>query len=251
MIIDEVKKLYAKTPAKLPAYRRIQLMITTQLESGDLKAGDPIPSENEFVNALGISRMTVNRAMRELSNEGLLKRTRGIGTFVAEEKFPGDFMSVHNIADEIKQRGHSHSQKLLKLEKINKEDDHEFWDSGQIPPEMGETAFHSVIVHFDDGVPFQIEERFVNDRIAPRYLEQNFENLPPDSYLNSLISVTHGIHKIDAILPNKDQHEILEIDSTEPCLRIERFSYSEEELVSAACLLHPGFRIVLEGEFGK
>lgn len=74
---------------------------------------------------------------------------------------------------------------------------------------------------------------------------------PPASYLNSLISVTHGIHKIDAILPNKDQHEILKIDSTEPCLRIERFSYSEEELVSAACLLHPGFRIVLEGEFGK
>ncbi|OLN18854.1 histidine utilization repressor, partial [Corynebacterium diphtheriae] len=74
-------------------------MITSQLESGDLKAGDPIPSENEFVSALGISRMTINRAMRELSNEGLLKRTRGIGTFVAEEKFPGDFMSVHNIAD--------------------------------------------------------------------------------------------------------------------------------------------------------
>lgn len=249
MNLDELKGLYAETPPKLPAYRRIQLLITAQIEKGALIPGDLIPSENDFVKALGISRMTVNRALRELSADNTLTRTRGVGTFVSDEKYHGDFMQVHNIADSLTKEGHTHAQKILKLEAINKTDDGEFWQSGQIPEDMGDTAFHSVIVHYDNDVPFQIEERFVNDRAAPEYLDQNFDDITPESYLDSLYPVSYGFHQVDAILPNKEQHDLLEISEADPCLRIERQTYAEEILISAACLLHPGNRIKLEGEF--
>jgi GntR family histidine utilization transcriptional repressor len=54
--------------------------------SGDWRPGDRIASEAELVRDLGVSRMTINRALRELTLEGQLIRVQGVGTFVAESK---------------------------------------------------------------------------------------------------------------------------------------------------------------------
>lgn len=248
--LQEAITYFADTPSDLPAYKRIQLLITHQIKEGTLKPGDPIPSENELVQGLKFSRMTVNRAMRELSVEGVLTRTRGIGTFVAEPKHPGDFMEIHNIADEIKERGHHHTEKVLKLEKITREDNAEYWQAGQVPEELGSEVFHSVVVHFDNGSPFQIEENFVNPELAPDYLEQDFTQITPGEYFEKIAPKVHGVNSVDAILPSKDQFQILEMQASEPCLRIERHTYTSEDILSSTCLLHPGNRIQLKGDFG-
>lgn len=96
-------------------YRRAKDFVQDKLRSGEWKPGDLIPSENRLVQELGISRMTVNRALRELTEEGHLVRISGVGTFVAESKPQSNLLRITNIADEIIARGHSYSCRVLQL----------------------------------------------------------------------------------------------------------------------------------------
>lgn len=61
----------------------------------------------------------------------------------------------------------------------------------------------------------------------------------------------YGKHYIDAIVPTQNQLELLQLKDSSPCLRIQRTTYSQDQLLSKTILLHPGQRITLEGEFGK
>ena len=67
-----------------PLYARVKQMIVQQIENGSWPPHHRVPSESELVSELGFSRMTINRALRELTAEGLLVRMQGVGTFVAE-----------------------------------------------------------------------------------------------------------------------------------------------------------------------
>ncbi|MEC8484901.1 MAG: GntR family transcriptional regulator, partial [Pseudomonadota bacterium] len=91
------------TPA--PIYARLKQAITQKVTSGEWQANQRVPSEAEIVKALNVSRMTVNRALRELTAEGLLTRQQGLGTFVAQKKAHSALFEVHNIAEEVASRG--------------------------------------------------------------------------------------------------------------------------------------------------
>ena len=84
-----------------PLYARVKTYIVEQIRSGALKAGSRVPSENELVESFGISRMTANRALNELTTEGMLARVPGVGTFVKEATPRSSLLELRNIADEI------------------------------------------------------------------------------------------------------------------------------------------------------
>ena len=96
-----------------PAYERVKNLVVSQINSGRWTEGDQLPSENQLVNALGLSRMTINRALRELTSDGLIVRMMGVGTFVAATKTASPLFEVKNIADEIQRRGHRHRTEVV------------------------------------------------------------------------------------------------------------------------------------------
>ena len=67
-----------------PKYQRLKSHIIARIKAGDWQPAHQLPSEHELVSSLQVSRMTVNRALRELASEGYLTRVPGVGTFVAE-----------------------------------------------------------------------------------------------------------------------------------------------------------------------
>ena len=67
-------------------YEQVKDHIARKIQEGAWRAGDRLPSESELVTQFGISRMTVNRALRELVEQGRIVRMAGVGSFVAEEK---------------------------------------------------------------------------------------------------------------------------------------------------------------------
>ena len=71
-----------------PLYAKVKDHILENIRSGAWEAGRRVPSENELVESFGISRMTANRALRELTAEGFLSRVPGVGTFVKEAPCP-------------------------------------------------------------------------------------------------------------------------------------------------------------------
>ncbi|ENV57084.1 MULTISPECIES: histidine utilization repressor [Acinetobacter] len=229
----------------VPLYLRVKHMISQRIYDGTWPVNKKIPSESELVNLLGCSRMTVNRALRELTTEGLLVRIQGVGSFVAEGQGRTALFQVNNIAEEILARNHKHHAQVLVLEKIQANAE----QSVLMQIREGQTLFHSIIVHFENDVPVQIEDRLVDPVIIPDYLDQDFQNITPNAYLMSKAPVTEGEHVVTAILATAQECKWLKINKTEPCLLIRRRTWSNKQLVSSARLIYPGSRYFLEGKF--
>jgi GntR family histidine utilization transcriptional repressor len=96
-----------------PIYQQIKKTIQQHIASGEWLAGQKLPSENELVGALEVSRMTINRALSELTQEGLIKRVHGLGSFVAERPRHASLIELQDIALEVTQDGKQHRSWIL------------------------------------------------------------------------------------------------------------------------------------------
>lgn len=230
-----------------PIYARVKQAITRKILSGEWHPNQRVPSESEFVRAMGVSRMTINRALRELTAEGILVRQQGVGTFVAEQKAHSSLFEVHNIAEEIASRGHQHSAQLIELRsaRANME------EAMNLGVRTNHPIFRSVMLHFENELPIQIEERVVNSALAPDYDKQDFTHHTPYEYLMKVAPMTEGEHLVEAVIANEKEREMLQISQTEPCLQIKRRTWSGDQIVTSARLLHPGSRFQLFGHFGR
>ncbi|MDX5628963.1 MULTISPECIES: histidine utilization repressor [unclassified Brenneria] len=235
----------AMSAAPAPIYQRVKQAIVGQIRAGVWRPHQRVPSESELVNELGVSRMTINRALRELTSEGFLIRMQGVGTFVAEAKAYTPMLEVHNIADEIAQRGHRHDSQILVCEARSADADQAL----QLGIATGDTLFYSQIVHYENNVPVQIEDRFVNPATAPDYLRQVMKKQTPYAYLMEIAPLTAGEHRVEAISASDEQRELLHLNEHEPCLLIHRRTWSGSRVVTSARLIYPGSRYQLFGRF--
>lgn len=231
--------------AAVPAFQRIKDFVLQQIQSGQWQQGDAIPSEAALVRQFNVSRMTVNRALRELSDEQTLTRVQGSGTFVAQQKYQSTLVQLRNIADEIAARGHRHRGELQKLErcKVDAALLRQFDVAGNVQ------LFHSVVVHFENDAPIQLEDRYVNPAVAPDYLSQDFASQTPNAYLVR-VAPLQGVHfSIEAVMPPADVAELLQMDAGEPSLVLRRTTRSQGQVASVSALWHPASRYQFTGNF--
>ena len=231
--------------AKKPRYQQVKDLIIERIASGDLRPRDRVPSENELVESTGVSRMTANRALRELTSEGYVERRAGSGTYVADLKATSHLLEVRNIAAEIEYRGHTHSASVLRLERVQ--------DGRGVVEALdlshGEDLFHVLLVHYEDGLPIQMEDRYVVASFAPGVLDQDFETTTPSAYLSDISPLTEAEHVVRAEQPNESVREHLEMGADEPCLVVTRRTWGRGQPVTFARLHHPGSRFELTGHY--
>lgn len=227
----------------VPHYQRIKRMIADRIAAGTWNAGDRISSEAELVKAFGVSRMTINRALRELTLEGVLTRVQGVGTFVATAKPQAALFEVRNIAEEIAERGHQHRAEVISLKAEPAPE--EIAATFGVRP--GTKVFHSLLLHRENELPVQIEDRYVDPRHAAAYLEQDFTRQTPYVYLTAIAPISEAEHIIEAVLPNATERKLLKIDAQEPCLQLTRRTWSAGKPVSHVRLVYPGSRYRLSG----
>jgi GntR family histidine utilization transcriptional repressor len=222
-------------------YLQVKHFILERIAGGTLRAGERVPSENELTRTLTISRMTANRALRELAADGVVVRVAGVGTFVAEQRVHTHPLEVRNIADEIRARGHEHRAKVHTLESLSAT--RELAERCGVKP--GATLDHSLLTHFEDGVPLQVEERYVNPQVAPGYLRNDFSRTTPHEFLVRVAPLQRAEHTVRALLPERRIRRLLKLESGEPCLLILRRTFSQGRIASVADLYHPGSRYEL------
>jgi len=226
-------------------YQTIKRSIATGIASGQYGIGQILPSEHALCRDFGVSRMTVNRAMRELVHENLVRRIPGVGTFVAEPVATGELLEIHNIADEIAGRGHIHRATVLTLAATTP------------PPHIlaafalphGASLFHSVLIHHENDLPIQLEQRFVNPALAPEYLRQDFSRVTPNAYLTRVAPLQQVEHVVRAIAADASAAQHLRLKPGAPCLAVTRRTWSANALAALTELIHPGDRFALSGRF--
>lgn len=231
--------------ARVPLYERIKEHVASRIKSGEWAPGTRLPSEHELVATLGVSRMTVHRAFRELGAEGLVARVQGRGTFAASPRPQSSLIEIRDIADEIAARGHSHSVRLIRLEPVRA--DQALADA--FDTRVGGRLFHSVMVHAEDGVPIQYEERMVTPFFAPQYLEQDFATVSTTKYLQGIANPTQIMHEVFAICPRAEICRELEIGPNEACLQLVRRTWVNGVPATKTWFTYPGSRYSLAGRY--
>ncbi|PHV10691.1 histidine utilization repressor [Chitinimonas sp. BJB300] len=228
-----------------PAYQQIKNYVLAAIHAGEWREGDLVPSENELVKRFHVARMTVNRAIRELAAEGVLTRSQGAGTFVAATKYQSTLIEIKSIADEIRARGHVHSAEVLKLQAVKAD--------AALAAEMGVATggrlFHSLILHHENGVPIQLEDRWVNPALASDYLSQDFTVSTPNEYLTRVAPLSRVEYRIEASRPDRTARAKLAMIRDEPCLVLHRRTFSASQVASMAKLYHPAGRYQFSGYF--
>ncbi|MFT6528540.1 MAG: GntR family histidine utilization transcriptional repressor [Psychrosphaera sp.] len=224
-------------------FQQIKKHILTKIESGEWQENDPVPSENKLAEDFSVSRMTARRALEELNQQGLLIRTKGSGTFVASLKNQGSMFEIRDIADEIKERGHTHQAIQIQLEQVIASTSIAI----ALDVAIDSPIAHSIIVHQENGKPVQLEERFVNPKLAPEYLSQDFKQTSPHEYLTQVAPLTEAQHTIEAIAPNAQVCEWLQLTNQEPCLQLTRKTSSKNGVVCFAQIIYPGSSYRLSG----
>jgi GntR family histidine utilization transcriptional repressor len=222
--------------AKPAKYTIIKQYICENIESGEWPQHAKIPSENELTLQFHVSRMTARRALQDLTEQGILVRSQGAGTFVATFKSQSSLLEIRNISDEICDRGHQHKAKQLLLRSIAVTEEIAIL----LNLKNNEHVFYSEILHYENDEPIQLEHRYVNASLVPEYLLQNFTEITPHEYLSSVAPLTEATHEIEAILASSDICQQLDIQSSTPCLQVKRRTWSKQGVVSVAILTSPG-----------
>jgi len=228
-----------------PLGERIRQFVSAKIESGAWPEGRRLPSESALAKEFGAARMTVHAALRALSGEGLLIRRPGAGTHVAARKPRAAIMEVRNIVEEIRERGHVHEAHVGHLAA----EPSDLTAATELEIPAGSVVYRSVIVHYENGRPLQIENRLVLPAFAPGYLEQDFTRSTPYEYLMSLGALDEVEHVVQALAPDRKTRELLGLAPNEPVLHVRRRTWSGGRVVSSARLVHPGSRYSLFGRF--
>jgi len=224
---------------------RIREFILTHIKDGSWADGHKIPSEAEMMKTFSASRMTVHRAVKELAAEGHLLRERGRGTFVAKRIPRSDLLNVGDITEEIAQRGGTCFSELKHLDREPESPltSHVFGE------EYTTNVARSKVVHYENGEPLQLEDRWVNLNAAPGYLDVDFSTTTAYRYLMQTAPLQRAEHELTAVLPTPEQQNFLKVQAGEPCLLLKRKTWSGDKLVSYAELLYPASRYSFGGVF--
>jgi GntR family histidine utilization transcriptional repressor len=228
-----------------PQYLKLKHYILRHITNGDWPPLSRIPSENDLVTKFSVSRMTVNRALRELTAAGVVTRVQGVGSFVAGPKAESAMFEVRSIRDEILGRGQVHTVDVLICEAVSARST----TARQFGLQTGAELFHSRLLHLADGVPLQLEDRFVNPVCAPDYLRIDFHVEIPHQYLMRTAPLQRTEHVIEAEAANKRLARVLGINSGDPLLTLSRRTWSRGHVASYVRLSHPAGKYRFVGAF--
>jgi len=246
----------------IPAYQRIKNAILDNIHSGKWQAGNAISTEMALAEEFGVSRMTVNRALKELSEERVLERRQGSGTFVAQQQFNHTFVEVRNIAQDLKSANRDYEAQVVSKHAITADmlDDElrrKFGiDEESVPVNTSaqtdasdEAVLYEVkIIHFADGQPIQFEERWVDAKKVPKFIDQDFSVVNTSDYLIAKSPLESGSYTIRALAAPDEIAEFLQIAPQSPTLVLRRQTYSAGQVVTFVKMWHAGDRYQFSGE---
>jgi len=232
--------------AATPLYEKVKAHVLKRIRSGEWRPGARVHSEHELVRELNVSRMTANRAMRELVQSGVLSRIAGSGTYVADLRSAGHPLQIRNIAAEIKERGHVHRAQVVSHGRV------------AVPAEVrahlkprGRELFHSLVVHHENGVPLQLEDRYVDPAVAPGYLDLDLSEVTAHEYLMEAAPLERVEHVVRAIVAPARVASHLRLAPGEAALLIERTTWRRGRPASFARRDPAGARFARRGVFAQ
>lgn len=209
------------TSATQPLYQQLQRALREAIESQFLSADDALPSERQLAADLGVSRITVRKAIDGLAEEGLLVSRQGSGNFVSS-RIDKNFAKLTSFSEDMRARGRVPRSEWLKR------------TTGTVSPEEalklalspGSTVYRFHRLRFADNAPMALEYATVVAAALP-----NLETVK-DSLYDALESTGHrpvrALQRLRALLLNDEQASLLQAQPGDAGLLVERLGYMRD-----------------------
>lgn len=213
----------------LPLHYQVKQILQEMIENEELKPGDVIPTERELCEVQGVSRMTVNKAIMSLVNEGILYREQGKGTFVAKPKEKQQLSQLKGFTEEMNEKGLRTNTRILSFEikKTTKQN-----KSILNMPEEDDYVIEINRLRICENEPIALETVWI-----PRYLFPNMtrETIEGRSLYEVFKEKYHYNLKkakqtIEPIMLNEYESELLHQDNNALALMFRRITSMENEV---------------------
>lgn len=217
-------------------YKRIRADISDRILSGAWPPGHRVPAEHELMAEYGCSRMTVNKALAPLAEQGLIVRRRKAGSFVSRPRIHSVVLDIPDIASEVVGRGEPYDYELLShVARVA---------TRQELRELGLNTPTQVLalrcLHRASGRPFAFEERLINLGAVPEAAAIDFAVTPPGTWLLTHVPWTEAEHRISAANVDKTVARTLAVAPATACLVLERRTWRGDERITHVRLTFPG-----------
>lgn len=207
--------------AQINSYQAVQAEIMKRIQGREWPPGTLIPGEMELAEAFGCARATVNRALRELADTGILERKRRAGTRVALNPVRKAVLDIPITRHEIESRGAVYGYSLVERARTRPT------TSVQARLELPADAemLHVSCMHLADQRPFQFEDRWVHIPSAPGILEAPLERLSANEWLVQEVPYSHGRILFSAANAGPREAELLEVAEGSALFIVERTTW--------------------------
>lgn len=228
-----------------PLYRQINRAIAQPILRGHITPGTRLPSEYAFTELFNTSRMTVNRALQMLADDGLVTRRRRSGTFVAPQVTEHSVLELRDIVDEVEAKGERYGYQLLERQSTRSDE--------QLAAKLGIAENTELLylrcLHFANDQPLLIEDRYINAQTVPTALDETFREIPPGRWLLDNVPWSHAEHVVSALNATEQLASDLVIPEGTACLSVERTTWQEGVGLTYVTLIYPGDKHRLIGSF--
>lgn len=225
-------------------YMQLLDIIEEQITSKELKPGDMLPSENEFCEAYHISRTTVRQALRELEEQGMISRKRGLGTYVTEPKVSRHLGNLYSFTDDMQKLGMKPSSKVLSYRLVEKADclsPMQRFDSDRL--------IEVVRLRLADDRPMLIERTCLPVSLCPDLSWERLEN----SALYTILSEHYGlrlykaVETYEAVTLGREESQVLQCEAGQPAFMLKRSTWdAEQRLIEYTVSVMPSSRSKFE-----
>lgn len=204
-----------------PLYRQLMQRLRGDIASGTYPVHSRIPSEQELCAAYQVSRVTVRKALAELTREGLLRRMQGKGTFVCAPRIQQSLKDVNSFHDACRLMGSTPGTKLVSAQVIRAE--------GDMVTDLrltDGTAVEVVRLRLADDQPVMLE----TNRFSMAYewlLEEKLSGSLYQLLEKRGVLASRGIHEISLCYASAQQARLLGVNPGDALLQLEQVIYDQ------------------------
>lgn len=217
-------------------YREIKQLLLARLRSGEWPAGSIMPREVQLAEEYGCARVTVNRAIRELADEGIVRRQRRRGTEVLGDRSRRARLTIRQARQQIEAQGQTYDYRCLGQRSIAATRQ----AATRLGVAVGAPLRFIAGLHQADSQAFQYEQRWINLRSVPEAADFDFSAMPPGEWLMQVKPLTEAEHRLRATGASADVARHLHQPPGAPVFVMERCTWWQGQSVTWARLYHPG-----------
>lgn len=226
--------------SKPTGFQAIRDEVLARIQSRIWPQGSLLPTELELAAEFGCARATVNRALRELADQGVVERKRKGGTRVVTAPVKKAQLEIAVVRKTVEEMNAAYRYSLVR----RTVGPCPAWLQARIGLPEGTRVLHLLCMHHADNRPFQLEERWINLTTVPQAEDASFAEVGPNEWLLAEMPFSNAEIAFSAVPATDALQDFLAVPAGTPLFQMERTTWFRDQPVTFVRMtFHQGYQM--------